>query len=135
MTNTYHIAAYNAIMTCLAAQCLSVDLQILDNKASATYKHTIIFMWQANFQLVPPDMNPWNRAERAIRTFKGHFLAILACVNPTFPPYFWDLLLLLPQAELTLNLLRKFALNPWISAWEFFQGLFDFNKSLLGPVG
>jgi hypothetical protein len=27
------------------------------------------------------------------------------------------------------------ALNPWISAWEFFYGLFDFNKTQLGPVG
>ncbi len=38
-------------------------------------------------------------------------------------------------AELTLNLLRQSALNPWISAWEYFQGPFDFNKTPLGPVG
>jgi hypothetical protein len=54
-------------------------------------------------------------------------------VNSAFPPYLWDLLL--PQAELTLNLLRQATLNPWISAWEFFQGPFDFNKMPLGPVG
>ena len=29
-----HITAYNAIMTCLAAQGLSVDIQILDNESS-----------------------------------------------------------------------------------------------------
>jgi hypothetical protein len=61
------------------------------------------------------------------------FLAILAGVDAAFPPYLWDLLL--PQAELTLNLLRQSTLNPWISAWEFFQGPFDFNKTPLGPVG
>jgi hypothetical protein len=67
--------------------------------------------------------------------FKDHFLAILAGVNSTFPlpPYLWDLLL--PQAELTLNLLCQATLNPRISAWEFFQGPFNFNKMPLGPVG
>jgi hypothetical protein len=102
-SNTHRIAAYNAIMTHLAARGLSVDLQILDNKAIAAYKHAITFTWQAKFQLVPPDMHRRNRAEQAIRTFKAHFLSILAGVDPTFPPYLWDLLL--PQAELTLNLL------------------------------
>ncbi len=37
------IAAYNAIMTCLASRGLSVDLQILDNKAIAAYKEAITF--------------------------------------------------------------------------------------------
>ncbi len=54
-------------------------------------------------------------------------------MDPSFPSYVWDLLF--PQAELTLNLLRQSALNPRILAWEFFQGPFDFNKTLLGPVG
>jgi hypothetical protein len=65
-------------------------------------------------------MHRRNRAERAIRTFKNHFLAILAGVDKSFPPYLWDLLL--PQAELTLNLLRQSAINPKILAWEFFNG-------------
>jgi hypothetical protein len=41
----------------------------------------------------------------------------------------------LSQAELTLNLLRQSALNPKISAWEYFHGPFDFNKTPLGLVG
>jgi hypothetical protein len=132
-SDTHRIAAYNVIMTRLAARGLSVNLQILDNEASAAYKQAITVTWQAEFQLVPPDMHRRNRAERAIRTFKSHFISILAGVDPTFPPYLWDLLL--PQVELTLNLLRQLTLNPRISAWEYFQGLFDFNKTPLGPVG
>ncbi len=31
--------------------------------------------------------------------------------------------------------LRQSTLNPQISAWEFFQGPFNFNKTPLGPVG
>jgi hypothetical protein len=132
-TDAHRIAAYNAIMTRLAAQGLSVNLQILDNEASAAYKHDITFKWKATFQLVPPDMHRRNRAERAIRTFKAHFLAILAGVDQKFPPYLWDLLL--PQAEITLNLLRQTLINPWISAWEYFQGPYDFTKTTLAPVG
>ena len=78
-------------------------------------------------------MHRQNRAERAIRTFKAHIIAILAGVNQKFPPYFWDLLL--PQAELTINLLCQLLINPWISAWEYFQGTYDFTKLPLAPVG
>jgi hypothetical protein len=56
-SDTHRIAAYNSIMTRLAAKGLSVDPQILDNKASAAYKQAITFTWQAEFQLVPPDMH------------------------------------------------------------------------------
>jgi hypothetical protein len=56
-SNRHHIAAYNAIMLCLAARALLVDLQILDNEASVAYKEAITFKWNANFQLVPPDMH------------------------------------------------------------------------------
>jgi hypothetical protein len=132
-SDCHHIATYYTIMTCLAARGLSVDLQILDNEASSAYKEAITFKLNATFQLVPPDMHCWNQAERVIHTFKNHFLAILASIDAAFQPNLWDLLL--PQAELTLNLLWQAMLNPWISAWEFFQGPFDFNKMPLEPVG
>ena len=59
-SDRHRIAAYNTIMTRLAAKGLSVDLQILDNKASAAYKEAITFKWKATFQLVPPDMHCCN---------------------------------------------------------------------------
>jgi hypothetical protein len=120
-------------MTQLVARGLTVDLQILENEASAAYKEANTFKWNAKFQLVPPDMHHCNQAECAIHTFKNHFLSILVGVDAPFPLYLLDLLL--PQAELTLNLLRQATLNPRISAWEFFQGPFNFNKTPLGPVG
>jgi hypothetical protein len=48
-------------------------------------------------------------------------------------PYLWDLLL--PQAKSTVNLERQSTINPKILAWEYFNGLFDFNKTPLAPVG
>ena len=83
---------------------LTVDLQILDNETSAEYKQDITEKWKANYQLVPPNKHRSNATERSILTFKAHFLSILADVAPDFPRNLWDFLL--PQTELTLNLLR-----------------------------
>ncbi len=83
----HHIAAYNAIMTRLAARGLLVHFQILDNEASVAYKEAITFKWNAKFQLVPQDMHCQNQAEPTICMFKDHFLAILAGVDSAFPLY------------------------------------------------
>ena len=89
---------------------LCVDLQILDNEASEEYKRSIKNKWNAKYQLVTPHTHRSNAAERAIRTFKSHFLSILAGVAPDLPRNLWDLLL--TQAELTLKLLRRATLYP-----------------------
>ena len=120
-------------MTRLHDRGHTVDLQVLDNKASTEYKCTITQTWKATYQLVLPDMHQQNAAERAIHTFNDHFLAILASVDPAFPKSRWDLLL--PHAELTLNLLRQATVAPTLSAWEYFNGRFDFSASPLAPAG
>ena len=66
-------------------------------------------------------------------TFKDHFLAVLAGAAPSFPADRWDLLL--PHAELTLNLLRSSRCNPAISAWHDLFGAFNFDATPLGPGG
>ena len=45
------------------------------------------------YKLVPPNMHRRNAVEKAIRTFKANFLAILAWVDDNFPLHLWDLLL------------------------------------------
>ena len=42
---------------------------------------------------------------------------------------------MLPQCELTLNLLRTSSLNPKLSAWEYLFGVFDYNKTPSVPPG
>ena len=86
-----------------------VTLQVLDNKASAEYKCVIEEDCNCAYQLVPPGFHRRNAAERAIRTFKAHFLAILSGVDPSFSKFLW--VKLLPQTELTLNLLRQSVLS------------------------
>jgi hypothetical protein len=74
-----------------------------------------------------------NAAERAIQTVKEHFVAGLSSVDPTFPLHVWDILL--PQAEITLNLLQTSRLHPQLSAAAHFHGLVDYNKTSFAPPG
>ena len=81
----HRIKAYNSIMKKLTDRGHHVDIQILDNEVSAEFKKTIQQDWVAKYQLVPPNVHRRNIAKRAIRTFKAHFLAILAGVDSDFP--------------------------------------------------
>jgi hypothetical protein len=85
------------------------------------------------YQLVPPHCHRRNAAERAIRTFKEHFVAGLSSVDPAFPLHLWDRLL--PQTEITLNLLLTSRLHPQLSAAAHFHGLVDYNKTAFAPPG
>ena len=127
------IRAYNSIMQKLADRWHNVDIQIFDNEVSAEFKKTIKNDWGATYQLVTPNVHRWNIAEGAIRTFKVHFLAFLAGVDPDFPKYMWDNLLV--QRELTINLLRQTTLNPRMSAWKYYNLSFDYSATPLGPLG
>ena len=91
-----------------------VEVQIFDNEESAEFKKTSSKDWGASYQLVPPNVHRRKVAERAIQTFKAHFLEILAGVDPDFPKFMWKNLLV--QTELTINLLRRATLNQRIYA-------------------
>jgi Reverse transcriptase (RNA-dependent DNA polymerase) len=86
-----------------------------------------------HYQLAPPNDHRSNAAERAIRTAKNHLAAGWASTDNNFPMYLWDKTL--PQAELTLNLLRGSRLNPKLSAWEQLHGRYDFNAHPIAPPG
>ena len=107
-------------------------LHILDNEASHALKSTLLKS-KIDYQLVPPHVHRRNAAERAIQTFKAHFITTLCIADPTFPANEWDRLL--PQAELTLNLLRNCRYNPRLSAYSALHGPFDFNRTPLAPPG
>ena len=127
------LLAYNKIMRRLLNNKLTVDIQILDNELSVEYKRAITEKWNTNYQLVPPNTHRSNAAECAVRTFKAHFISILAGVAPDFPRNLWDLLL--PQTELTLNLLRQATLDPSRSVWSYFHGSFNYDATPIRPLG
>ena len=105
----------------------------MDNEVSAEFKKIIVKDWGASYQLVPPKVHQRNVAERAIQKSKARFMAILAGVDPVFPKYMWENLLV--QTKLTINLLRQATLNPRMSAWEYYNGTFDYTATPLGPIG
>jgi len=115
-TDKHQIRVYASIMTRLTNCGHVVNVQIIDNEVSIEYKKVIEEDWKVKYQIIPPDVHRRNIAEQAIRTFKAHFLSVLARVNPTFPKFMWDTILI--QTELTLNLLRQATLKPSLSAWE-----------------
>ena len=127
------MAAYNTIMQRLKDRDMIVNLKILDNEASKEYKMLIKVKWNINHQLVPSHIHRQNEAERAIQSFKAHFISILAGVADDFPRHHWDQLL--PQAELTLNFLRQANIQPEISAWTYLMGAFNYDATPLGPLG
>ena len=81
------------------------------------------------YQAVPPHTHRANAAERAIQTFKSHFLSGLATCDPDFPIAEWDCLL--QQCKMTLNLMRTSRCNPKLSAHTYLEGVHDYNKSPL----
>ena len=90
--------------------------------------------WGVEFQLVLPDMHRRNAAERAIWSFKAHFLPIPGGVASDFLHNLWDLLL--PETEMTLNMLRQAASDPAISAWDFLSGRkINYGATPLGTLG
>jgi hypothetical protein len=68
-----------------------------------------------------------------IQTFKNHFSAGLCSVDPTFPLHLWYKLL--PQATITLNILRQSRINPLMSAYAQLNGHFDFSRTPLATPG
>ena len=105
---------------------------ILDNEVSQELK-TALTKNKTSYQLVPPYTHRANAAERAIQTFKAHFTAGLASVDPDYPVSEWDRLL--HQSFITLNLLRTARVNPKLSAYAYLFGNFNFNATPMAPPG
>ena len=107
------------------------DMAMMDNETSPEVRN--VYAPVCPIQFVPPNTHRANKAERAIRTFVNHFIAILCGCDPTFPMKLWDQLL--PQAEVTLNLLRSSALSVHVSAYQHLCGAWDWNRYPLAPLG
>jgi hypothetical protein len=92
------VKAYESIYQELTVKGFKPKLQTLDNEASTTLKN-FFTVNNIAYQLVPHHCHRRNTAERAIRTFKEHFVAGISSVDPSFPMHLWDRIL--PQAEIS----------------------------------
>ena len=96
------VPAWKELHARFAQAGMAPDTYIQDNEISRDMRECFQ-QENVQFHLVPPHNHRANAAERAIQTFKNHFIAGLSGLDPKFPIKQWDWLL--KQAELTLNLL------------------------------
>ena len=115
------LKAYQNLVKKLQFRGMKPKLQRLDDKTGVDY------------QLTPAGLHRRNAAEKAVQTFKNHFVSGLCTTDPEFPMNLWDKLV--PQAEITLNLLRASRINLSLSAYAQIHGMFDFNRTPLVPPG
>ena len=132
-TDDEMIRAYDVLVGRLQQANIHPKKHILDNEISINMKQHIRDTYKFTIELVPPGNHHRNAAEVAIRNFKAHFLSILAGTADSFPLNLWDRLL--PQTEITLNLLRQSNATPTVSAYAHLTGPFDYNKMPLAPLG
>jgi hypothetical protein len=118
--------AFQAIHTRLCAAGVRPRYHRLDNECPELLTQYLTSQ-QIEFQMVPPNSHWRNAAEHGIRTFKNHFIAGLCSTDKDFPLDQWDELI--PQAELTLNLLRGFRINPTLSAWAGLFGCITYRST------
>jgi hypothetical protein len=126
------IRAYEKIINRMKATGLGIRRHMLDNEALDAFKQ-YIHQQQIQFELGPPGNHRCNQAERAIQTFKVHFISILAGVDDKFPLSLWCHLL--EPMELTLNLLCQSKVAPKISAFAHVHGPHDYMKKPFAPLG
>ena len=105
----------------------------LDNEISDEMRDTIKNSYNLKVQRVTPGDHRQNPAERAIQTFKAHFIATRAGFSPSFPQNQWNLVL--EQIVLTMNLMRPSRINPAISAYAQVYGNYDFMATPIAPAG
>jgi hypothetical protein len=126
------IHAYQKLIDRLKNAGITPKRHILDNECSADFKQTIRDN-NMTYQLVPPHDHRHNMAEKAIQAFKAHFISILCGADKDFPLHLWDRLL--PQAEHTLNMLRRSKETPTVSAFAYLWGQHDYNANPFAPLG
>ena len=116
----------------LKAHNCAPKLNIMDNEASQVVRWYVQDTG-ATYQFVEPYNHRMNAAERAIRTFKDHFVAGLATIHPDFPLFLWDELL--EQAFISPNLLRASRTCPRTSVYAHLEGPFDYGSTPMVPLG
>ena len=126
------IEGYEACYKQLKDAGITPILQRLDNEVSAELI-TAITEKNLKYQLANAHDHRHNYAERAIQTFKNHFISILHGCDSRWPAHLWCRII--PQTVMSLNMLRASRINPKLSAYNQLFGNFDFNRTPMAPLG
>jgi len=111
-----------------------IHSQMMDKETSGTVEQYLKNEAKIGVIYAPTSTHRRNKAEKAIRTVKNHIISTLATADPGFPLSLWDELM--PQVEITVNLLRGYQLNPAISSYHGIFGTpYNFLNHPMAPCG
>ena len=127
------MAAFRMVVDTLTAYGYTPTFNVTDNQAAMAIKQYCLSK-NITVQLVEPHNYRVNAVERAIQTFKNHFISGLCATDVNFPLQLWNHLV--PQAVITCNTLRRSCTNPHISAYEqLHRKPYDWNAHPMAPPG
>lgn len=127
------IAAFDEVFQELTDRGYKPRLNVTDNQATTPLK-AYLQQHDCKWQFVEPTNHRVNAAERAIQTFKNHFISGLCSTDSQWPLQLWDHLT--TQALITLNVLRTSRIDPTKSAYHQLHGKkYDWNAHPLAPPG
>ena len=129
LSNVSIIQAYKQQFKMLKVNSFKPKLNIMDNQATKHIK-TYCTKNKCKLQLVEPHNHCVNAA---IQTLKDTFVSALAMTDSNFPLQLWDKLT--PLVQDTLNLLRTSRIDPSKSAYEILNGLYNWDRYPLAPLG
>jgi polyhydroxyalkanoate synthesis regulator phasin len=127
------LKAFDNVFQELKEKGFKPEFNVMDNQATRPIKE-YLKKENAKWQFVEPHNHRINAAERAIQTFKNHFISGLCSTDRDWPLQLWDQLT--PKALITLNLLRTSRIDPTKSAYhQMFGHKYDWNAHPLAPPG
>ena len=127
-----YVKAYKELYAHYRTLNMVPKIQRLDNETSTVLTNYLQGDPNVSVEYVPPQNHRTNKAEGAIKDAKNHYLATMATADPDYPADLWDEGT--EQLNITLNLLRPYALDSTISAYEGMHGkTYDFNKCPMAP--
>eukprot|EP00804_Cyclotella_cryptica_P006049 CCRYP_000271-RA/>CCRYP_000271-RA protein AED:0.21 eAED:0.21 QI:0/0/0/1/0/0/7/0/881 len=127
------LRAFDEVFQELKSKGFKPAFNVTDNQA-ATPTKKYLSTEQASWQFVEPSNHRVNATERAIQTYKNHFISGLCTTDAEWPLQLWDNLT--EQAVITLNLLRTSRVDPTKSAYHQLHGhKYDWNAHPLAPPG
>ena len=133
LLDTTIIGAFKNVFDQLKEKGFKPKFNVTDNQAAVKIRE-FLQQQKCKGQFVEPLNHRVNAAERAIQTFKNHFISGLCSTDTDWPIQLWDQLT--PQAEITLNLVRTSRMDPTKSAYHLFHGKqYDWNKYPMAPPG
>ena len=133
VTDKTIIEAFDQVFTDLTDKGYKPTFNVTDNQASRPLK-AYLKEKDCKWQFVEPHNHRVNAAERAIQTFKNHFIRGLCSTDRDWPMQLWHTMT--EQALITLNLLRTSRIDPTKSAYHQVMGhKYDWNAHPLAPPG